>query len=259
MCAAGCPAKEEALAQQTRPSCNFTPAPYRLKVLALVSQRFAQLCTSPELIREVQLVQRQGSSSKLQALQRWLEQDGRGTHVQCLTIDVLSVQTPASHSIATAVLGCIQACGPGLQTLRLAGEAAGAGASSAAPWAAVSGLHHLELDDFTGTLHNGLQVAENLQELGQLQVVRLAGRSVSLSPSLHLAPTVTRLGIGSVGRRLLLRYPNRCAGLARCLGAQCFSVPPHHLHGCLLLACAAQAACCVHVQLNPASPVCRTC
>ena len=105
--------------------------------------------------------------------------------------------------------GCIQACGPGLQTLRLAGEAAGAGASSAAPWAAVSGLHHLELDDFTGTLHNGLQVAENLQELGQLQVVRLAGRSVSLSPSLHLAPTVTRLGIWQRRQETAVEIPQQ--------------------------------------------------
>lgn len=231
VCAAGCPAKEEALAQQTRPSCNFTPASYRLKVLALVSQRFAQLCTSPELIREVQLVQRQGSSSKLQALQRWLEQDGRGTHVQCLTIDVRRTRPPASHNMAAVVFGCIQACGPGLQTLRLAGAAAGAGAASAAPWAAVSGLHHLELDDGAGTLHSGLQLSGPLHELGQLHWVRLAGRSISLSPGLHLAPTVTVLSIWQRGQQPAVEMPHQVCWAGKVVGGAALPGRLATLHG----------------------------
>lgn len=85
---------------RARPCC-------RLSTLAFVSKRFARLCSSPELIQIVQLVQREStSSSKLQALKHWLETNGRGHHVWCLALRVQSTQQ--AHDIV-AVHSCIQA------------------------------------------------------------------------------------------------------------------------------------------------------
>lgn len=193
--------------------------------MALVSKRFARLCCSPELVRDVVLVlpRWQQQVGKLRALQHWLQTDGRGSYAQQLKLDMRGQQPPPSLPIVNIVHGCIHACSASLIRLVLGGAAAYA-CAAAAPWVAVSSLAVLELNGIMW-MHHEMRLAGPLHVLTGLKSLKLEGSSVSFDPSLRLPVSLTSLNLWQWGGNVAAPMPSQVRVQARLF---CCHEPGYH-------------------------------
>ena len=168
-----------------------------------MSKRFAALCCSPELLREVHAGA--DSLSALRLLTAWLAQ--HRLHVQRLYLTCPSGRArlrlpPAEASTFEAALtACLMTVGTTGQLLELSVRGMGS-----AEWlAAMPSLRHLELCPYGTALHIPPAIS-TLTALNSLQL----GADTSFEPGVRLPLSITFLQLQHYGCDLLPEQVRRC-------------------------------------------------
>ena len=211
----GMPARGERSTLCSR-RCRVHNPPHHLcrQRAALVSRRFAALCCSPELLREVEASARhsQHSLPALHSVTAWLER--HGPHVRRFHLSALPARGDDAGGFAAALTACLEAAGAAgqLTELELFSE------EVRTEWlAAMPSLRRLYL------VGDALHISSAIGGLTALQSLDLAGddNEMTWAAAGRLPTTITRLFVQADGAEQMPYQASRGTLVCVLMGEEC--------------------------------------